>query len=489
MLCNNDPVTEVSQPFCNNRDTNTKGRGSYMKNWNQLFIRHGWLLNKKEDNVFDCRFESEENKQYLLQCLDEAHVSYEYNEKTLVLHSEPIAEDVWISILDFEGRGHGGHLWFRPGQEDPKVEELDTYICGIVRQFNRLGYYTNGSCEGHGRNSAFVSIEKNEQDIEQLVDMLKAAGMKRVNYRENTQSFVIHFHLKGMDLLDLTEKISIVQAEWLEKGFDFLKEQLFYVELEELLSIPGESGHEGRIRDVVQEKLTPYVDFITVDRHGNLLAEKTYKSGHGPTILLNAHLDTVEEIVENRSIVKEHGIWTSSEGILGADDRAGVAVLLNIAANQFQSPTFSGKIKFIFTVEEEVGLVGARNVDDYFLWGTDAAIVVDRRGKGDIVTSCGGYIPFCHQKYGEFIEQVAKESSLSGWKCTPGGSSDTMIWAQHGIESVNLSAGYNYEHSDEEYLDLKACYGTVQLIQSLLEKGQELRRVLNGIKRNGMVHV
>lgn len=459
-----------------------------MKNWNQLFIRHGWLLNEKEENVFDCRHETEINKQFLLESLNQAHLSYDYDEKTLILQSEPLQEEDWISIINFEYRGRGGDLWFRPGQEEPKVRELDTYICGLVRQFNRLGFYTYGSCDGHGRNSASVSIVKGEKDIKQLVQILLALGMKRVNYRESRQGYAISFPLKRVELLELAEKMSVVQEDWLEKELDYVKEQFFYMQLKELLSIPGVSGNEGRIRDVVQDKLTPYVDFLTVDRYGNLLAEKTYKTGQGSTILLSAHLDTFEEIVEGRHIVKENSIWSSSEGILGADDRAGVAVLLNIAQTLDQS-SFSGKVKFIFTVEEEIGLVGAKQVDDYFLWGTDAAIVVDRRGTGDIVTSCGGYIPFCDQAYGEFLEKVAKEAGLSDWKCTPGGSSDTKVWAQHGIQSVNLSVGYNYEHTDSECLDIQACYSTVQLIQTFLGKGQGLRRMLTDLKRKMMFHL
>jgi len=459
-----------------------------MKTWNQLFVRHGWLVYQKEENEFDCRQETEVNKQFLLKSLDKAKVLYHYNEKALVIHSQPIEEEEWISVLDFRHRGHGGDLWFRPGQEEPKVQELDTYICGIVRQLNRLGFYTNGSCDGHGRNSAYVSITK-EKDIEQLVQLFLALGLKRVHYRENTRSYVISLPLNKEELLDLVEKMSVVEDEWLGKGPEYIKEQLFYVELEELLSIQGESGNEERIRNVVKEKLAPYVDFITVDRHGNLLAEKTYKTGNGPTILLNAHLDTVEAFLENRSFVKEDGIWSSSEGILGADDRAGVAVFVTLAEYLYHNPTFSGKIKFVFTKEEEIGLIGAKKVDDYFLWGTDAAIVVDRRGTGDIVTSCGGYIPFCDEAYGEFFEKVAKESGLPGWRCTQGGSSDTKIWAQHGIQSINLSAGYNHEHTDAEYLDIRSCYGTVQLIQAILGKSQELRQVMNGIKRRRMVHV
>ncbi|MGG3998734.1 hypothetical protein ABEV17_02905, partial [Anoxybacillus kestanbolensis] len=79
---------------------------------------------------------------------------------------------------------------------------------------------------------------------------------------------------------------------------------------------------------MVHEKLAPYVERITTDRYGNLLAQKKCKTGCGPTILLNAHLDTVAELEAGREIVKNGPIWSSSKGILGADDRAGVAVLL-----------------------------------------------------------------------------------------------------------------------------------------------------------------
>jgi len=453
-----------------------------MKNWNQLFVRSGWLVEQTEENVFDCRYETEENKQFLLESLDKADVPYLWDGKTLVIQRNPVSEAEWLQTIDFKQRGIGGDLWFRPGEEEPKVRELDTYICGIVRQLNRLGFYTNGSCDGHGRRSAYVMIVKNDKDIEQLIQLLKALGMKRVNVRETAQAYHIPFHLKQMELLDLAEKMNVVEEAWLTQGVEYIKEQWFYHLLEQLLSIPGASSEEDRVREFVKEKLTPYVDYISVDRNGNLLAEKTYRSGHGPTILLNAHLDTVEEIEQDRTIIKENGIWSSSRGILGADDRAGVAAILQMAESLPQT-SFSGKVKFIFTVKEEIGLVGARKVDEYFLWGTDTAIVVDRRGTGDIVTSCGGYIPFCEEAYGQFFEKVAKEEGLSGWKCTPGGSSDTRIWAEHGIQSVNLSAGYTYEHTEDECLDVGACWRTVRLIQAFFEQGNELKRVLSGIRR------
>jgi tripeptide aminopeptidase len=114
--------------------------------------------------------------------------------------------------------------------------------------------------------------------------------------------------------------------------------------------------------------------------------------------------------------------------------------------------------------------------------GVDAAIVVDRRGTGDIVTSCGGYQSFCHENYGSFFEEAAKQLGLFGWKKTIGGSSDTRIWAENGIQSVNLSAGYMNEHSSSESLNIEACYNTVSLITAVFNDARNLQRTLKQIE-------
>lgn len=335
-------------------------------------------MEKKEENVFDCKDETSKNISFLMACLDRAHIPFSLKNAVLTLKSEPIHEEKWIEVLNFSQdrvRGRGGDLWFSPGEEEPKVEELDIYISGIVRQLNRLGFYTEGSCDGHENRPAHVLVTKGK-DINLLVEVLLALGMKREFCRDYKQHYHISLHLKRNELLDMAEKLSLIEDSWLEQGHDFIKEQMFCHTLEELLSIPGASGNESKIRQVVREKITPFVDFITEDRYGNLLAEKTYGGGHGPTILLSAHLDTVFEIEPNHTISKEDGIWTSSKGILGADDRAGVAVLLETAKNLMNS-SFSGKVKFIFSVEEEIGLCGAHAIDEYFIWGVNATIVVD----------------------------------------------------------------------------------------------------------------
>ncbi|WP_461201959.1 M20/M25/M40 family metallo-hydrolase [Anoxybacillus sp. TBDG-1] len=446
-----------------------------MKTWNQLFIRQGFMLEEKSPNEFICANERKENVEFLLKRLDMANVDYTFCDDVLTIVSPPISEKQWLEAVEFYERG----VWEAIGVAEPKVFELDTYMSGVIRELNRLGLRTVSCCDGHDRRRPYVSFD-GQTNMEKVMQLFHALQV-HVRLRPSRFPEVV-FLTKRERLLDLAEQMRNVQVDWLEQGEQYIQKMLFLYTLEELLSVSGESGNEHHIRSVVYEKLEPYVDHITIDRYGNLLAQKTYKSGNGPTLLLNAHLDTVESFAPGRTIVKQGAIWSSSEGILGADDRAGVAVLLEIA-KWLDTSSFNGTIKFVFTVEEECGLVGASKLSEYFLWGVDAAIVVDRRGSGDIVTSWGTIQPFCDIRYGQFFEQVAYNAGLTGWKCTAGGSSDTKIWAQHGIQSVNLSVGYECEHTDDEILDTNACYETVRLVQAVLHQWRDFSRMLRDVRR------
>lgn len=451
-----------------------------LKTWNQLFTRSGWILEEQGKNTFDCKKETEENLQFLQACLEKADVQYVLKNRELMIVQELMDESNWIRAVEKAAKERRDTAYyFNPEYDELEICHLDLYMMGTVRQLNRLGFSTTLSCDGHDRRFPIIYLMK-DIDIDLLTSILRLFGIPRVSFYEMRNHYKLSLRIKRSQLLDLAEQLSNLHSEWLEQGIEYIERQLLNQEIEQCLSIPGSSGEEDVIRKVVREKMKPYVDYITVDHYGNLLAEKTYGNGNGPTILLNAHLDTVYEIEPGRTIQKNGTIWTSSEGILGADDRAGVAIIVMIAKHLNQSD-FCGKVKFIFTVEEEIGLVGAQHVDEYFLWGVDAAIVLDRRGNSDIVTSCGGIIPFCSSQYGLFFEQVAKEIGLVGWACREGGSSDTGVWASHGIESVNLSVGYGNEHTAQEFLDVQATYQTYTLLKGIFQKGRELRRTLRNI--------
>jgi putative aminopeptidase FrvX len=448
-----------------------------MKNWQSLFISQGFMVEEVNNQVFNVKQETVDNVTFLLESLDRLTTSYVMEGHHLVINSPVVTEESWLEAVDVRSRVGGGDICYRPGKDEIQIRYIDTYISGVIRQLNRLGLYTSICCDGHDRRRPNIGFGDGVD-----MELVQAVFQSAVGLEINTNiPRNVSFRISRYDLLDLAVRMNQIKPEWLEKGVEFMKKQLFLQKLEQCLSINGESGNEQEIRDFVSRTLKPHVDFLKVDAAGNLLAQKTCGTGHGPTILFNAHLDTVDVIEKDREIVKDGQIWSSSHGILGADDRAGVAVLLELA-QRLNTIRFNGKVKFIFTVEEEVGLVGARAVNEIFLWDVDAAFVVDRRGKGDIVTSCGGYEPFCYESFGEFMEEVALSQGLAGWKCTPGGSSDTRIWASYGIQSVNLSVGYQHEHTDFETLDTNACYDTLSLLMGVLEKSRELGRVVHRIK-------
>jgi putative aminopeptidase FrvX len=60
--------------------------------------------------------------------------------------------------------------------------------------------------------------------------------------------------------------------------------------LEALSNAHGVSGHEGSSREILAKELEPYVNEITIDKLGNLIATKF---GEGPSVMLSAHMDEV----------------------------------------------------------------------------------------------------------------------------------------------------------------------------------------------------
>ncbi|MFD1032991.1 M20/M25/M40 family metallo-hydrolase [Metaplanococcus flavidus] len=447
-----------------------------MQNLNRLFIRHGFLVEEIEEGRFDCRKETEENMMFLIETLDELFVAYTKIKGLLKIEETDIDEERWLRAVDFTYRGRTEMLQFGPGVDIPGIKNFDTYMAGIIRQLNRLGLSTTSCCDGHEKKLPSISFTR-DTDITTVVKVLTVIGLPNVHVRNHS----ISIRAPRIQLLDAAEALSTFSPEDLKKDIEELKKQSFLMELESCLSIDGDSGDEEDIRDWVLSKLVNHADSLEVDSKGNILAVKVYGRGKGPVILLNAHLDTVCSFDEGREIIKDGNIWSSSSGILGADDRAGVAILLE-TLKRLDAKNFNGTVKYIFTVEEEIGLLGAKGVEANFLHDVDVAFVIDRRGTGDIVTSCGGYEKFCDDSFGEFIEETASNNGLPGWKCTAGGSSDTRIWASHGIQSVNLSAGYYHEHTADECLDVEGCLGTVELLLTVLSEGKKLREIIRSLK-------
>ena len=67
--------------------------------------------------------------------------------------------------------------------------------------------------------------------------------------------------------------------------------------LTRLLEVPGTSGGEQQVQNVVRDFVTSFADAVTTDVHGNVLA--TVNPAGAPTILLDAHCDQIGLIVRH----------------------------------------------------------------------------------------------------------------------------------------------------------------------------------------------
>ncbi|SIS60174.1 M20/M25/M40 family metallo-hydrolase [Salimicrobium flavidum] len=434
-----------------------------MKTWKQLFVGYGFNVTEKEPDVFSWEHEKNENIRFALEVLDRLGVRYELESNGIRLLQPPVMEKKWVDALNVPGRGQAEMI-----AGNPTLRQLDTHISGLVTQLNRLGLETVFSCDGHGKRPAHLDFVDRETTVS-AVRLLEAffgkrARVTREGIRINAGLAELTACAKEISEMDDIEKIVDIREEKRRHPFE--------EKLEKLLMIPGTSGEEEDIRHFVKEDIEPLVDDLVVDEYGNLLARKVCGSGRGPVVLLNAHLDTVDGIVPGRSILKKGSEWSSEEGILGADDRAGVAVILEVLRHV--GNYFDGTLKIAFTVEEEIGLRGSRNVNPVFLWGVDAAFVLDRRGAGDVVVRGGG-VDFCTRRFASWVKRTAG----NGWSPVERGSSDARVWAEAGIETVNLSVGYRNEHTVAETLNVDACLETVELVKRLLRENRSLQRLMN----------
>jgi tripeptide aminopeptidase len=136
----------------------------------------------------------------------------------------------------------------------------------------------------------------------------------------------------------------------------------------ELCRIPSPFGHERACADRVIAELRGMGVTADEDETGNLLARipsrppAPNQTRSDRWVLLCAHLDTVETDAPIEPVLVD-GRWENAhDGILGADNKAAVAVMLETV----RRVTIEGSpvgIELLFTVSEEDALVGAKAFD------------------------------------------------------------------------------------------------------------------------------
>jgi tripeptide aminopeptidase len=121
---------------------------------------------------------------------------------------------------------------------------------------------------------------------------------------------------------------------------------------------------------------------------GNLLARIPGRSGR--SVLLCAHLDTVEQTAPIDPVLVDGGWENANDGILGADNKAAVAVFLEVARRATVEGSPVG-IELLFTVAEENGLLGAAHFDASRLRSEFGYVLDHATPIGEVVTASPTY--------------------------------------------------------------------------------------------------
>ena len=172
--------------------------------------------------------------------------------------------------------------------------------------------------------------------------------------------------------------------------------KVFYY-FEEITKIPHGSGNVEQISDFLVDFAKAHKLFYIQDAMKNVIMVKEATPGYEnePVVILQGHMDMVAVQTPDCTMdMKTEGLKVGIDGdsvyaentSLGGDDGIAVAyVLALLDSEDIRHP----RLEVIITVDEEVGMDGAREIDLSMLQG-HRMINLDSEDEGIFLTSCAG---------------------------------------------------------------------------------------------------
>jgi tripeptide aminopeptidase len=181
-----------------------------------------------------------------------------------------------------------------------------------------------------------------------------------------------------------------------------LDEKAAEAHLMRFLLVEGVTGHEKAIAAVVADELKKVGVPAAAIRHdtaheriplptevGNLFVDLP-GTHPGPRLLFSTHLDTVPLCAGAKPRRDGDKIVGDGTTALGGDNRTGCAVLVSLAETLLKHKLPHPPITLLFTVREESGLHGARELDPKDLGGAAMCFNVDGKLAAELITGAVG---------------------------------------------------------------------------------------------------
>ena len=207
-----------------------------------------------------------------------------------------------------------------------------------------------------------------------------------------------------------------------------LNQERLIDEFLELVQIDSETKYEASIATILKEKFEALGVEVTEDnakekiahQANNLICHIPGTIQTADPIYFTAHMDTVTPGKGIKPSIENGYIVSDGTTILGADDKAGIAVILEVIRILKEQAIDHGNLQFIITVGEESGLAGAKALDP------------------SLITSAFGYALDSDGDVGNIVVEAPYQAKITA-KIT-GRSAHAGVAPEKGISAITVAA-------------------------------------------------
>ena len=187
------------------------------------------------------------------------------------------------------------------------------------------------------------------------------------------------------------------------------------------VQIDSESGNELAMAKAVMADLAEIGCEVYMDscgekfgsNAGNVYATLKGDEDREP-ILFSAHMDTVKPGIGVKPVIKDGVIYSDGTTVLGGDDKSGIAAVIEALRTIKEEKLSHPTIEIVFSVCEEVGLLGSANLDYSRITAKKAAVLDSSGDAGKIITSAPGQVKIDGYFIGKSAHAgIAPESGIS----------------------------------------------------------------------------
>jgi len=174
----------------------------------------------------------------------------------------------------------------------------------------------------------------------------------------------------------------------------------------EMVRIPSISFKEGEFSSYIKKEFERLNIRFKEDNAGKKIGSNAnnligYLEGDGEPFFICAHMDTVTPGENINPIILDGNIITDGNTILGADDKAAISAILEAITALKEDNIKVKRAEIVFTIAEEVGLLGAKNLD-FSLLNSKFGYVLDADGDlGTVITKAPYHSRFYINIYGK----------------------------------------------------------------------------------------